>query len=222
MRSPEQLPRIAEKVENVPLFANAVDPDANARDLSAQLSVVEDGVQNSSMARPQGGSFGKSRTAESSSFMKKARSYQALDDLEKNGYFPTAPKPSALGVQRGLKDSVVNDMCRAVVKHMVGDVYVSSSGQHGVKKVLNHLYEPVLQSVQIHFRRLPARYALSVNPDDVPMHMRLLAKHQRSPDDININVQLQKDDDGKYVMWICSWMYSMSAGGAWTDMTSFL
>lgn len=58
-------------------------------------------------------------------------------------------QPSALGVQRGLKDSVVNDMCRAVVKHMVGDVYVSSSGQHGTKKVLNHLYEPVLQSVQV-------------------------------------------------------------------------
>lgn len=52
-------------------------------------------------------------------------------------------------MQRGLKDSVVNDMCRAVVKHMVGDVYVSSSGQHGTKKVLNHLYEPVLQSVQV-------------------------------------------------------------------------
>jgi hypothetical protein len=31
------------------------------------------------------------------------------------------------------------------------------------------------------------------------MHMRLLAKHQRNPDDININVQLNKDDDGKYV-----------------------
>lgn len=43
----------------------------------------------------------------------------------------------------------MNDMCRAVVKHMVGDVYVSSSGQHGTKKVLNHLYEPVLQSVQV-------------------------------------------------------------------------
>lgn len=65
-------------------------------------------------------------------------------------------QPSALGVQRGLKDSVVNDMCRAVVKHMVGDVYVSSTGQQGTKKVLNHLYEPVLQSVQV---RVSPRWA---------------------------------------------------------------
>lgn len=50
---------------------------------------------------------------------------------------------------------------------------------------------------QNHFRRLPARYALSVNPDDVPMHMRLLAKHNRNPNEISINAQLKKDDDGK-------------------------
>jgi hypothetical protein len=157
MRSPEQLPRIAEKVENVPLFANSFDPDSQARNLSAQLASSGDAASGSPSIRPQGGSFGKSRTPEQqqSSFMKKARSYQGLDDLEKNGYFPSAPKPSALGVQRGLKDSVMNDMCRAVVKHMVGDVYVSSSGQHGTKKVLNHLYEPVLQSVQVsHYVRV--------------------------------------------------------------------
>ncbi|KAJ0403856.1 hypothetical protein P43SY_004829 [Pythium insidiosum] len=205
LRSPEQLPRIAEKTENMPLFANSFDPDTQARLLSEQLS--EPGAAGSSPSlRPQGGSFGNSRTPESASssnLMKRARSYQALDDLEKNGYFPAAPTPSALGVQRGLKDSVVNDMCRAVVKHMVGDLYVSSSGQHGTKKVLNHLYEPVLQSVQSHFRRLPARYALSVNPDDVPMHMRLLAKHQRNPDEININVQLKKDDDGNVISNVC-------------------
>lgn len=106
---------------------------------------------------------------------------------------------SALGVQRGLKDSVVNDMCRAVVKHMVGDLYVAAAdASGGAKKVLNHLYEPVFQSVQAHFRRLPARYALSVNPDDVPMHMRLLAKNQRNPSEIAVNAQLKKDDDGEY------------------------
>lgn len=44
---------------------------------------------------------------------------------------------------------MVNDMCRAVAKHMVGDVYVSTTGRYGTKKVLNHLYEPVLQAVQV-------------------------------------------------------------------------
>ncbi|KAF1322695.1 Tkl protein kinase, partial [Globisporangium splendens] len=204
MRSPEQLPRISEKVENVPLFANSYDPDLQARLLSEQIATEQNSPSSASAGnKPHGGSYERSQRASPESdanlTIKKARSYQALADLEKKGYFPSAPKPSALGVQRGLKDSVVNDMCRAVVKHMVGDVYVSSSGQHGTKKVLNHLYEPVLQSVQNHFRRLPARYALSVNPDDVPMHMRLLAKHNRNPNEISINAQLKKDDDGKYV-----------------------
>lgn len=53
--------------------------------------------------------------------------------------------------------------------------------------------------MQAHFRRLPARYALSVNPDDVPMHMRLLAKNQRNPNEIAVNAQLKKDDDGECV-----------------------
>ncbi|GAB9463348.1 Tkl protein kinase [Globisporangium polare] len=207
MRSPEQLPRISEKLENLPLFANSYDPDLQARLLSEQIAAHETVSSSpSASSKPHGGSYERSaRSVESDahSTMTKARSYQALADLEKKGYFPSAPKPSALGVQRGLKDSVVNDMCRAVVKHMVGDVYVSSSGQHGTKKVLNHLYEPVLQSVQNHFRRLPARYALSVNPDDVPMHMRLLAKHNRNPNEISINAQLKKDDDGNIVNNVC-------------------
>lgn len=38
-----------------------------------------------------------------------------------------------------------------------------------------------------------------MNPDDVPMHMRLLAKHNRNPNEISINAQLKKDDDGQYV-----------------------
>ncbi|KAL0589680.1 hypothetical protein ABG067_002229 [Albugo candida] len=79
--------------------------------------------------------------------------------------------PSARGVQRGLKDSVVNDMCRAVVKHMVGDIYVVSSGPFGLKKVLNHLYEPVLNSVQ----------------------------HKRNPSEVGVSVQQRKDDDGKII-----------------------
>ncbi|DAZ97480.1 TPA: hypothetical protein N0F65_009963 [Lagenidium giganteum] len=201
VRSPE-LPRISEKLleENVPLFANSFDPDLQARLLSEKLT-AEDAEEPPPVGRPQGGSVGKanapSDTNNSNLTMKKARSYQALADLEKKGYFPSAPKPSAIGVQRGLKDSVVNDMCRAVVKHMVGDVYVNSSGQYGSKKVLNHLYEPVLQSVQNHFKRLPARYALSVDPDDVPMHMRLLARHTRNPNEISVNAQLKKDDDGE-------------------------
>uniref|UniRef100_K3WRW1 Protein kinase domain-containing protein n=1 Tax=Globisporangium ultimum (strain ATCC 200006 / CBS 805.95 / DAOM BR144) TaxID=431595 RepID=K3WRW1_GLOUD len=208
MRSPEQLPRISEKVENVPLFANSYDPDLQARLLSEQIATEQNSPSGTSAGnKPHGGSYERSQRASPESdanlTIKKARSYQALADLEKKGYFPSAPKPSALGVQRGLKDSVVNDMCRAVVKHMVGDVYVSSSGQHGTKKVLNHLYEPVLQSVQNHFRRLPARYALSVNPDDVPMHMRLLAKHNRNPNEISINAQLKKDDDGNIINNVC-------------------
>ena len=32
---------------------------------------------------------------------------------------------------------------------MVGDIYVVSSGPFGLKKVLNHLYDPVLNSVQV-------------------------------------------------------------------------
>jgi len=43
----------------------------------------------------------------------------------------------------------MNDMCRAVVKQMVGDIYVNASGTYGSKKVLNHLYEPVFESVQV-------------------------------------------------------------------------
>lgn len=206
-RSPEQLPCISEKpqADNTPLFANAYDPDIKARLLSEQMSAGDTSGQDpeESSGRPIGGSYGKETLSTGNAAIKKARSYQALADLEKNGYFPAAPKPSAIGVQRGLKDSVVNDMCRAVVKHMVGDVYVNSSGQYGTKKVLNHLYEPVLQSVQNHFKRLPARYALSVNPDDVPMHMRLLARHARNPDEIVVNAQLKKDDDGNIVPNVC-------------------
>jgi tRNA A-37 threonylcarbamoyl transferase component Bud32 len=191
-------------MENVPLFANSYDPDIQARLLSEQLEAAVEAeeeakaVAQAGTSHPIGGSYGKKMPDANNSniTMKKAKSYQALEDLEKKGYFPSAPKPSAQGVQRGLKDSVVNDMCRAVVKHMVGDIYVPASSQYGAKKVLNHLYEPVLVSVQSHFKRLPARYALSVNPDDVPMHMRLLAKHQRNPQELNINVQLKKEDDG--------------------------
>lgn len=35
------------------------------------------------------------------------------------------------------------------------------------------------------------------------MHMRLLAKHNRNPNEISINAQLKKDDDGKYVVAFC-------------------
>ncbi|EQC29266.1 TKL protein kinase [Saprolegnia diclina VS20] len=141
------------------------------------------------------GSFGKSSHNESSN-MKKSKSIQALSDLEKHNasFFPAAPKPSASGVQRGLKDSVMHDMCCAVAKQMVGDAYVPSS--NGSKLVLNHLYVPVLENVQNHFKRLPARYALSVDPDDVPMHIRLLANQHRNPDDINLHAHYLKDDDG--------------------------
>jgi hypothetical protein len=205
-RSPNALPRIAERLENVPLRANVPpaapmtpqDADARARLLSQKI-VAMDAAQGVAAAKPQTGSYGSVGPSEPATAMKKAQSYQALADLEKKGYFPVAPKPSALGVQRGLKDSVVNDMCRAVVKHMVGDVYVSASGSYGQRKVLNHLYEPVFASVQAHFRRLPARYALSVNPDDVPLHMRLLAQNQRDPTAIAVNAQLKKDDNGEYV-----------------------
>ncbi|RLN86363.1 hypothetical protein BBJ28_00011507 [Nothophytophthora sp. Chile5] len=216
-RSPSSLPRIAERLENLPIRANASpaaplipqDADARAQLLSQKLA-AQGGPEP---AKPLAGSYERRGAAEPTTSMKKAQSYQALAELEKKGYFPAAPKPSALGVQRGLKNSVVNDMCRAVVKHMVGDVYVSASGSYGQRKVLNHLYEPVFASVQAHFRRLPARYALSVNPDDVPMHMRLLAKNQRDPTDIAVNAQLKKDDNGEYVRADSSWVLS----GVWTD-----
>ncbi|KAL3660125.1 hypothetical protein V7S43_015046 [Phytophthora oleae] len=212
-RSPNSLPRIAERLENVPLRANvppaapvaSQDVDARARLLSqkiAAMDAAESGATGEA-TKPQTGSYGSVGPREPATGIKKAQSYQALADLEKKGYFPVAPKPSALGVQRGLKDSVVNDMCRAVVKHMVGDVYVSASGSYGQRKVLNHLYEPVFASVQAHFRRLPARYALSVNPDDVPLHMRLLAQNQRDPTAIAVNAQLKKDDNGEIVPNVC-------------------
>lgn len=137
------------------MFANSFDPDLQARLLSEKLSLTPTDTMETNRLNntdTHGGSYGTTGLRSepvNTSVVKKARSYHALEDLEKNGYFPAAPKPSALGVQRGLKDSVVNDMCRAVVKHMVGDVYVSSTGVHGTRKVLNHLYEPVLQSVQV-------------------------------------------------------------------------
>ncbi|KAG7376931.1 hypothetical protein PHYPSEUDO_012541 [Phytophthora pseudosyringae] len=212
-RSPNSLPRIAERLENLPLRANVPpaapvgpqDADARARLLSQKIAAM-DAAQSgadAAVAKPQTGSYGSVGPNEPVTGIKKAQSYQALAELEKKGYFPVAPKPSALGVQRGLKDSVVNDMCRAVVKHMVGDVYVSASGSYGQRKVLNHLYEPVFASVQAHFRRLPARYALSVNPDDVPLHMRLLAQNQRDPTAIAVNAQLKKDDNGAIVPNVC-------------------
>ncbi|KAG2790677.1 hypothetical protein Pcac1_g226 [Phytophthora cactorum] len=214
-RSPNSLPRIAERLENLPLRANAPpaahvapqDVDARARLLSQKIAAMDASQSGAAAAaaavKPQSGSYGSVGSSEPATGIKKAQSYQALADLEKKGYFPVAPKPSALGVQRGLKDSVVNDMCRAVVKHMVGDVYVSASGSYGQRKVLNHLYEPVFASVQAHFRRLPARYALSVNPDDVPLHMRLLAQNQRDPTAIAVNAQLKKDDNGEIVPNVC-------------------
>ncbi|POM61832.1 TKL protein kinase, partial [Phytophthora palmivora] len=211
-RSPNSLPRIAERLENLPLRANVPpaapvtpqDMDARARLLSqkiAAMDAAQPGAAAAAEAKTQSGSYGSVGPSEPVAGIKKALSYQALADLEKKGYFPVAPKPSALGVQRGLKDSVVNDMCRAVVKHMVGDVYVSASGSYGQRKVLNHLYEPVFASA--HFRRLPARYALSVNPDDVPLHMRLLAQNQRDPTAIAVNAQLKKDDNGEIVPNVC-------------------
>ncbi|KAG3150460.1 hypothetical protein PI124_g12915 [Phytophthora idaei] len=214
-RSPNSLPRIAERLENLPLRANAPpadhvtpqDVDARARLLSQKIAAMDASQSGAAAAaaavKTQSGSYGSVGSSEPATGIKKAQSYQALADLEKKGYFPVAPKPSALGVQRGLKDSVVNDMCRAVVKHMVGDVYVSASGSYGQRKVLNHLYEPVFASVQAHFRRLPARYALSVNPDDVPLHMRLLAQNQRDPTAIAVNAQLKKDDNGEIVPNVC-------------------
>ncbi|EGZ05061.1 hypothetical protein PHYSODRAFT_248565 [Phytophthora sojae] len=210
-RSPSSLPRIAERLENVPLRANVPpaapivpqDVDARARLLSQKIAAMDAAQPPAPFAKAQSGSYGSAEPSEPATGIKKAQSYQALAELEKKGYFPVAPKPSALGVQRGLKDSVVNDMCRAVVKHMVGDVYVSASGSYGQRKVLNHLYEPVFASVQAHFRRLPARYALSVNPDDVPLHMRLLSKNQRDPTAIAVNAQLKKDDNGEIVPNVC-------------------
>lgn len=103
MRSPEQLPRISEKVENVPLFANSYDPDLQARLLSEQIAAQETGASHSpsgmsSTSKPHGGSYERSARSEESDAnltMKKARSYQALADLEKKGYFPSAPKVRA-------------------------------------------------------------------------------------------------------------------------------
>lgn len=97
MRSPEQLPRISEKLENLPLFANSYDPDLQARLLSEQIAAQETVASSPSAAssKPHGGSYERSaRSVESDTnlTMTKARSYQALADLEKKGYFPSAPK----------------------------------------------------------------------------------------------------------------------------------
>ncbi|RLO03275.1 hypothetical protein DYB28_013062, partial [Aphanomyces astaci] len=54
-----------------------------------------------------------------------------------------------------------------------------------------------------HFKQLPARYALSVDPDDVPMHMRLLANQKRRPDDIYLHAHLLKHDDGSINATCC-------------------
>ena len=122
----------------------------------------------------------------SMSLRKKSVSYTGLSEMEKLGlnFFPKSP----VSIPRGMKDSVMSDMCRSVVKLMVGDVYVVSS-LGGGHKVLNHLYNPLLSVVQAHFKKLPARYALSVNPDDVPKHMRLLAQQQRFCHTVGLHVQ---------------------------------
>ncbi|OQR80899.1 serine/threonine protein kinase, partial [Achlya hypogyna] len=184
-----------------------------------QVNVRQRGSSSGSSATSVlSGSFGKKPSSydTTETTMKKSKSVQGLSDLEKHNasFFPAAPKvglphplcphlaqPSASGVQRGLKDSVMHDMCCAVAKQMVGDAYVPSS--NGAKLVLNHLYAPVLENVQSHFKRLPARYALSVDPDDVPMHIRLLANQHRNPDDINLHAHYLKDDDGSINMSTC-------------------
>lgn len=100
LRSPEQLPRIAEKVEHLPLFANSFDPDLQARLLSEQIAAHES--SNAPSSKPHGGSYERSThtsDADASTVtMKKAQSYQALADLEKKGYFPAAPKVQARSV----------------------------------------------------------------------------------------------------------------------------
>lgn len=136
---------------------------------------------------------------QSSGGMTKSISCNGLSQMEMEGFFPSVP---AVGVQRGLKDSVMNDMCRAVVKQMVGDVYVVSSITRR-KKIVNHLYDPLLEVVQSHFKRLPARYALSVNPDDVPKHIRLLAKQERSPTGVALHAQWDKNEDGSENRQVC-------------------
>lgn len=96
LRSPEQLPRIAEKLENLPLFANSFDPELQARLLSEQMAAQE--AHSPSSAKPHGGSYERTPLAsenDANLTMKKARSYQALADLEKKGYFPAAPKVRA-------------------------------------------------------------------------------------------------------------------------------
>ncbi|CAI5710100.1 unnamed protein product [Peronospora destructor] len=57
--------------------------------------------------------------------------------------------------------------------------------------------------ISIRLRAELPRYALSVNPDDVPLHMRLLAQNQRDPTAIAVNAQLKKDDNGEIVPNVC-------------------
>ncbi|GLE08822.1 hypothetical protein PINS_up020246 [Pythium insidiosum] len=152
LRSPEQLPRIAEKTENMPLFANSFDP-TRRRACSRSSSATRRHRRRRRCDR-RAASFGNSNS----------RTPDGADAV------------CRWACQRGLKDSVVNDMCARSSSTWFGDLYVSSSGQHGTKK-----------SVQSHFRRLPARYAF----------------HQRNPDEININVQLKKDDDGNVISNVC-------------------
>ncbi|KAF0701652.1 Aste57867_7923 [Aphanomyces stellatus] len=143
--------------------------------------------------------FLKEDEPQHSTLSSSTHSHQGLSDLEKAGQVELQ-KSSASVVQRGLKNSVMQDMCHAVVKQVVGDA-MSSSGSHGA--VRNPLYDTLLASVQTHVKQFPARYALSVAPDDVIMHMRLLAYQKSAPDDIYLHAQFIKDDDGATNTEIC-------------------
>ncbi|ETV99121.1 TKL protein kinase, variant 1 [Aphanomyces invadans] len=181
--------------------------DRRARELSERFLQDEDQFSQSSTVEALSGSFGKHGSSTPYPEMKKSRSHQGLSSLERAATM-NPPKSSASGVQRGLKDSVMHDMCHAVVKQMVGDA-ISLTTPDGATRATtyhpatNHLYAPVLASVQTHFKQLPARYALSVDPDDVPMHMRLLANQKRRPDDIYLHAHFLKHDDGSINPTIC-------------------
>ena len=56
-----------------------------------------------------------------------------------------------MSTQKSLKASVIGDMCQAVAKHIVGESFINSiSPTSGApRRVVNHLYKPILQAVEV-------------------------------------------------------------------------
>ncbi|RHY98094.1 hypothetical protein DYB35_000450, partial [Aphanomyces astaci] len=101
------------------------------------------------------------------------------------------------------KSSTVEALSGSVGKQVSSTQYVEMKKSRSHQGLSDLERATTVNPPKTHFKQLPARYALSVDPDDVPMHMRLLANQKRRPDDIYLHAHLLKHDDGSINATCC-------------------